>query len=53
MITLLPNHDLSRNNDTVIMMYVIIINFNPIGEIIIAYENITNINNLFIQFCLK
>jgi len=32
MITLLPNHDLSRNNNTVTTIYVIIINFNPIGE---------------------
>jgi hypothetical protein len=32
MITLLPNHDLSRNDDIIITIYVIITNFNPTGE---------------------
>ena len=44
MITLLSNHDLFRNNDPVITIYVIIIiNLIQLVKIIIAYEKYNNI----------
>jgi hypothetical protein len=43
MLTLLSNHDLFRNNDPVITIYVIIINLIQLVKIIIAYEKYNKI----------